>query len=206
VAAAAALGLLLMLLVVSCGGSSSTGATGSSSSTTEPSTASSESKEASTEEASTEEGSTEEANTEEGKKEEGKKSKTSVATFGSDAAASEEEDAAAILAVSFRARANHDWAGQCATLAKNLAKEYEERASFYKVGKSCAQVLGKEAEGAPAKVLADRFTGSLTAMRVKGNRGYAIFRGTDGKTYSMPMVLEGGSWKVGSVVETPLPE
>ena len=45
----------------------------------------------------------------------------------------------------------------------------------------------------------DTLTGSITALRVKGGQGYALYHGNDGTDYAVPLEKEGGTWKVSSI-------
>jgi hypothetical protein len=122
-----------------------------------------------------------------------------IPLFGREADAGEREAASRVLEQNLRARASHDWAGQCATLTVNLKKGFGERAAYYKVGKSCAAGLGYEAKAAPQSVLANPMSGPVVALRVKGDKGYALFRGTLGEAHAMPLKMEHGAWRVAEV-------
>jgi hypothetical protein len=132
--------------------------------------------------------------------------KNRLVEFGAEASAPEREVAGAVLDQSFQARAAADFAAQCTTLsAKEIAKVVGSEK-----GASAAQCVEKLEE--LAKPLAsseaarkDRLGGSIAAMRVKGNRGYALFHGTDGKDWVMPLEKEGPVWKVAAIEEEELP-
>jgi hypothetical protein len=48
-------------------------------------------------------------------------------------------------------------------------------------------------------------TGPIDALRVEGDRGYALYHGTKGKDYVMAMKKEDDEWKVSSLTESELP-
>ena len=85
-------------------------------------------------------------------------SDNSVPTFGSEAAASEREQAEAALKVYLQARAREDWASACRELAKPTREGYEKLASSSAKAKapSCAQVLAALSKGADLSDPADR--------------------------------------------------
>jgi hypothetical protein len=42
------------------------------------------------------------------------------------------------------------------------------------------------------------------ALRIEGDHGFVLYHGPGGEPYAMPMVMEGGAWKVGSLEGAPL--
>ena len=56
----------------------------------------------------------------------------------------------------------------------------------------------------PASQRANPFT-ALTALRLKGRNGSAIFLSSSGAGYAMPMVSEAGSWRLTQISPFPLP-
>jgi hypothetical protein len=134
--------------------------------------------------------------------------KNRVATFGKEAGAAEREAASAVLAQNLKARETEDWAGQCASLTAAHVKQMEELAAERSIGNRCPEGVGSEAEpieGTEA-LRADTLSGSIAALRVEGDRGYALYHGDDGKNYAMAMRREGGHWKVASLTTINLPK
>jgi hypothetical protein len=125
--------------------------------------------------------------------------KEQTANFGSEASEAEREAASAVLEENLEARAERDWAGQCASLAAPVVKVIEENAKLLPGKVTCARQLQQEAYKVPKQYLADTLEGHIDAFRVKGNEGYALFHGTDGVNYAMLMTKEGGEWKVASL-------
>jgi hypothetical protein len=124
-----------------------------------------------------------------------------IPNFGEEATAQEREAASAVVEASLKARAAADWAAQCATLSKAAAKKIQ---SFVPPaeGKTCSLAL--ETEASPVEqtqaVRANVMTEPIAALRVKGNKGYALFHGAKGNDYAMAMEKEGDQWKVSALV------
>jgi hypothetical protein len=128
-------------------------------------------------------------------------------TFGSEAPPTEREAASKVLEENLKARAEANFATQCATLDISTIEEIVEpsmRASPAMA--ACPTGLKKLAEPLKAseKIRADTLDGPIAALRVKGDRAYALYHGNDKKNYSIPMEKEGGEWKVGALVTTEL--
>jgi hypothetical protein len=129
--------------------------------------------------------------------------KNKLVEFGTEASAAEREAASAVLDRSFEARESGDFAVQCATLS---SKGIEAVASKGASVSQCTVKLKKLAEplAKTASFRKDKLPGEVTALRVKGDRGFALFHGTDGKDWVMPLEKEGGSWKVAAILEEEL--
>jgi hypothetical protein len=126
---------------------------------------------------------------------------TEIVEFGTEAAARIGEEASPTLAKNLKARAAGDWSGQCATLSTKEAKKLGKDSTSTNVMVACEEGLRKL--GTPLKkteaARADTFGGQIDAMRVKGDIAYALYHGTDGTEYMMPMEQEHGEWKVASI-------
>ncbi len=129
----------------------------------------------------------------------------SLAEFGTEAPAEEREAASTVLEENLKARASGDYATQCESLSARSLKKIEENSG--PLGKQpCAQKLGAEAKKAPTGLLEDTMTEPVAALRVKGNRGWALYHGKGGKNYAMAMEKEAnGEWKVASLTTQTLP-
>jgi len=128
-----------------------------------------------------------------------------IARFGQEATAAEREAASSVLEQNLRARAAGDWAKQCSSLTAAIVAGIKERASNLGIEHGCAKDLETEAEPAPKSVRVDTLTGPIDALRVKGDRGYALYHGKHGIDYAMPMRKEDDTWKVAAEVTTKLP-
>jgi hypothetical protein len=122
-----------------------------------------------------------------------------IPKFGKEADAEERELVSSIVEENLKARAAGDWAGQCSSLAVSVIKTLEKTASPL-TGQSCAKALEAEAAKVPRYLLANNMTGPIAALRIGGKSGYALYHGTEGVDYAMPMTNEGGEWKVGALL------
>jgi hypothetical protein len=68
----------------------------------------------------------------------------------------------------------------------------------------CPQVLAALSLGATKKGLAEVATADVGSMRIDAGRGFLLYHGAHDIDYAMPIVLEGGEWKVTSLEGTPL--
>jgi hypothetical protein len=122
--------------------------------------------------------------------------------FGREASQGEREEVNAIVSENLTARAAADFATQCKTLgAKGMAE-----VPGAKNHQSCTKALKKLAEplSGSKEVRKDTLNGSIDALRVKGNKGWALYHGSDGKDYAVPVEKEDGGWTVGSIFTTEL--
>lgn len=118
--------------------------------------------------------------------------------FGVEASAHEREKASKVVSGNLKARAAGNFATQCETLAMKAFLEVQGAEG----GQGCPIVLRALAEplSGTKKIRKDTLKGPITALRVKGNFGYALFHGSDHKDHAMEMEKEAGAWKVASIV------
>jgi hypothetical protein len=121
-----------------------------------------------------------------------------IVNFGSEGSREERKAANVVVVKNLEARETGDWASQCATLNRVGEKEIpgvgeEER--------ECSKLLGVFAQpiNGTKEVREDQLSDSIAALRVDGEKGYALFHGKDGKDYALPLEKEGGTWKVSAV-------
>lgn len=131
----------------------------------------------------------------------------SIQESGHEASASEREAAAAVLHAYLDARAAHRWSDACFYIAASLAATMEEFAARY--GKqqgveSCPQVLAALATGSSQQALEETAEADVGSLRIEGDHAFLLYYGPGNAPYAMPMVREGGAWKVGSLEGTPL--
>jgi hypothetical protein len=119
---------------------------------------------------------------------------------------SELQQAAEALHGFYVARAGGEWAKACSYMAATVVKQFEELASRSPQlkDKGCAAVLHAFTRPLPASAQRETTAIDAASLRREGERAFLIYKGGDGKPYTIPMVLEGGAWKVGSVAGTPL--
>lgn len=137
---------------------------------------------------------------------EGPKGKEPVATFGAESGEAERGEASAVLTQNLTARQKADFAKQCATLGRRGLESVFGPTDPNGPTK-CAVALKGFAEplSKSKAVRKDTLSGEIAALRIKGREAYALYHGTDGKDYAMPMEQEGGKWKVGSITTIELP-
>jgi hypothetical protein len=136
-----------------------------------------------------------------------KEGDNSIQETGHEGSASERAAAAAVLHAYLDARVAHRWSDACFYLSASMAATIEAFAERYGKGKaamSCAEVLEALAAGSSPRALQAGAKADVGALRVEGDHGFVLYHGFGGEPYAMPMVLEGGDWKVGSVEATPL--
>jgi hypothetical protein len=138
----------------------------------------------------------------------------SVQTYGTEASEDARTEAAIALQAFLNARLQGDWEGICSALAQPALAQLDK---FIKQQQSegkdlgCADALAFLDEGtAQSQLRSEATITEVLSFRgdghVPGDPSYLIFIGPPGETlYSMPMYLEGRSWKVGLALPSPLP-
>jgi hypothetical protein len=132
--------------------------------------------------------------------------KAKPASFGEEASEEERSQASETLERNMSARAAGNFEVQCETLAAPVVEAIEEGGSGAVGKKSCAETLESEAKKAPPGLLANNLVGPIAALRVKGNRGYAVYHGKENNDYAMRMEKENGEWKVAATLTETLPK
>jgi hypothetical protein len=134
------------------------------------------------------------------------KSDRSIVTFGKEASKQEREAVSAILTENFQARAEGDFATQCATLAVKAMEILPGASNTDDLEKNCVTAVRELATplARSAKARKNTLSGSVPALRVQGNIARALYHGTDGKDYTIGLEREDGTWKVGSLVASEL--
>jgi hypothetical protein len=190
--------VMLVAILAGCGGSGSSNSSESSASTstrnTEPKTSASE--------AVKPEGSKSEPSAEfVGKGKNGK-----LAKVGREASTAEREGASKVLEESFDAREAGDWKTQCETLAASTVEQIEKSAAVLGAAGGCPKALEAQARPVPPAARANTMIGPIAALRVKGGfNGFAFWHGTEGKDYVIPLIKQGGEWKLVSPQEQEAP-
>lgn len=125
----------------------------------------------------------------------------SIQSFGAEASAAERDAPSAALEAYMRARAADDGQGQCAHLARAAVQPMEEllsRSPDFE-GKGCAAILAALGSRSDPSLRANTMSGPIASLRVEGDRAFALYHGRGGTDYFIPMVKEGGEWKVATV-------
>jgi hypothetical protein len=136
-----------------------------------------------------------------------KRGDNSIQESGKEGSPAETQAAAAVLHAYLDARVAHRWADACFYLSAGYAATIEAFAERYAKGKGvmgCAEVLEAFATGSSQRVLLASARADVGALRIEGDHGFLLYRGAGGEDLAMPMVLEGGAWKVGSLDGAPL--
>jgi hypothetical protein len=129
-----------------------------------------------------------------------------IAKFGEEADGDEREDASEVLEENMVAREAHDLPVQCSSLTAGAIKRAEEEAFVWEPGPGCEPNL-KEL-GTPwsitKEIRENTMTGPIDALRVKGDKAWALYHGAKGKDYAIKMKKEDDEWKVDSLTTTEL--
>jgi hypothetical protein len=131
----------------------------------------------------------------------------SIQDYGGEADRAEIDAATAVLRSYLDARASADFAKQCVYLAKGTVaplEEFAKRSSQLK-GKGCAEILSALVSNASTAALTNTLTGDLASLRIEGKRGFALYHGDEDVDYFVPMVKEGGEWKVAALSPSEFP-
>jgi hypothetical protein len=137
----------------------------------------------------------------------------SVQEYGVESGEAERREASIALQAYLNARAEEDWGTACALLATKPMQQLERlQAAAARQGKKlegCAPTMALLREGearaeeqaAITEVLSFRGGGDIS-----GDPSYLLYLAPPGKTlFSMPMYLQGGTWKVGLARAAELP-
>jgi hypothetical protein len=127
-----------------------------------------------------------------------------VLTYGTEASPTQRSRAARALRGYLEARAKGEWSAACSYLAVAARRQAEALTATSARGGGCAAAYAALYGAASASQRANPFTG-LTALRVKGRHGSAVFLSSSGAGYVMPMLSEGGSWRPTQLSPYPYP-
>lgn len=136
-----------------------------------------------------------------------KGSDNSIQEFGREGGGSEFADAAAVLHSFLDARAAGRWEDACSYLAAQAVASLEQFAaanSGETALDGCPQVLEALSSGAGTAGLRAAAKVDVGSLRVQGGRGFLLYHGPQGVDFAMPVVLEGGEWKLSAPEATPL--
>jgi hypothetical protein len=127
--------------------------------------------------------------------------------YGAEAGVGVREAASRVLALNLRARASADWRGQCASLSPKAVKKVEKEDLLIGIAEGCVAAVKLAAEplSASAKARTDALAGAIDVLRVLRSSAYALYHGSDGKDYTMPMEKADGRWTVGALAATEIP-
>lgn len=126
----------------------------------------------------------------------------SIPDFGAEATASERSRATVALAAFLRARAAGDWTTACSYLSATTRRQLETFTRSSKT-KGCGPVLAALSNGPGGTRVT--LTSGVAALRIKGKSAFALFHGPHNSKYVMPLLSEGGAWKIGQVAPIAYP-
>ena len=122
----------------------------------------------------------------------------SVQEFGREAGTAERKAAAEVLRSFLDASAAGDWSVACSYLS------VAARESLDPIG-GCPRALERLASGASTGSLREPAVAAAGGLRLRGDRGFLLYRAPPaGTVYAIPVVGEGGGWKLGSTTGVPL--
>jgi|GEM_PF-5269289 len=101
--------------------------------------------------------------------------------------------ASAVLEAYMAARAAQNWPTACAQMTPRAIRSLER---FAGAGRGCAATFAAFYPHLAPGSWDNTMTGPITSLRADG---VAIYHGTTGRDYAMPMLKEGGGWKVAAV-------
>jgi hypothetical protein len=131
----------------------------------------------------------------------------SIQESGREASPSERERAAAALHGYLDSHAAGRWTAACrymsATLVVGLERMGALSQSKHKP-KGCPKTLAALSAGLPPRVLREGAQANVGSLRVNGERAFILYHGARGSDYAMPMVKEGGEWRVAALAGAPL--
>lgn len=129
----------------------------------------------------------------------------SIQDFGDESEESELEEAARVVHDFLVARAGEDWETACSYFSASMVKQLEHLASQSEQLKDegCGAIFNALTTPVPPSARRAMTEVDAVSLRRDGERGFLLFHGPAGVDYFMPMVQEGGSWKVSSVAPSP---
>jgi hypothetical protein len=133
----------------------------------------------------------------------------SIQESGSEASSSERERAAAVLHGYLDSHAAGRWAAACHYLSALVIVGLERTASLSRSDrrpKGCPKIFAALSEGLPQRVLREGAQADVGSLRINGDRAFILYHGARGRGYAMPMVEEGGEWKVAALAGVPVTE
>jgi hypothetical protein len=132
----------------------------------------------------------------------------SIQTWGTEASASEREQATSVVRAFLNARADSNWARACSYLAAKPLKEFEGliKGSKKKGNAACAETMKALSRGVPPSAFDDEARiDYVLSLRVDKDTAFLIYtRSGTNKIYATALGYEDGAWKVISVGPTVL--
>ena len=127
-----------------------------------------------------------------------------IQEFGKEVSGSDLRQADEAVAALFRAVKSGDWSEVCGQyLSRQNVEAFRKIAetSPHIKGASCPKVLGRINSASEQPTAPKNGVG---AIRIEGDLGFGLYRGTDGKGYAISMKKEDGRWKLNALRPTSL--
>ena len=124
-----------------------------------------------------------------------------VPGFGEEAGEAELKEAAATVHGYLVARVEKDWASACSDVSKGLMKRLAAGSAQF-AGEGCTTILAALTVPGPEGSDYESSEVEAESLRAKGKRAFLLYRAATAP-YFLPMVEEGGAWKVDSLAPTP---
>ena len=132
----------------------------------------------------------------------------SIQSFGNEADSQQTAEVVAALRGFYKAQAAEDWKTMCADLGSGVQDTFQQlaqqaSAAGQDVGDGgCESLLSASHRQIPKKQLKQLANFKVGSVRVKGKRGFVIYKAGD--WFAIPMVSEDQGWKVGSLGPVPI--
>lgn len=130
----------------------------------------------------------------------------SIPTYGLEGSGSQRAQASRVLHAYLMGRAEEDWGKACSLLGTTPRHQLEVVGGASTGTKaSCPKIYAAFAAREPASELGNPMVGAIVALRIKGEKAFALFYGLHHQQYMMPMVSEGGQWRINQVAPLAYP-
>lgn len=119
-------------------------------------------------------------------------------TFGREATKAERDQASQVIEAWMRARAATDWKKDCSYFSRQYVRALvAEDATKITNGrvKTCPQALAYFGEAASGDYK-NTMSGPIGSLRIGEGHGYALWHGSDGRDWTLPVNQENGRWLV----------
>lgn len=125
----------------------------------------------------------------------------SIQEYGQEASDSERQEAAIALHAFLAAQANRDWATVCTYLSQRMHEQLEQLAASSEAEKetSCTATLTSLLRGASSGTPEEVRQADVGSLRVDGDSGFILYHGARDTNFTISVVKEDGSWKMGAL-------
>lgn len=132
----------------------------------------------------------------------------SIPEYGSEGSATQKAQATAALGAYLSARQAQEWGRACSLMGATVRRQLAVLAAASggkTANANCVHSYRILSKYGSKGERADLLIGSLAAFRVKAEKGFALFYGPHRQQFMMPMVREGGRWKVSQSISIAYP-